>query len=147
MNDPAAGAVHFFTTDHRDCDALWARLESTGEDGGPAAVELWERYDAAMRRHFAMEEEVLFPTFEQTTGMTGGPTMVMRAEHEQMRGLLDRMTELAAAGDFEALLDEGDTLHLLVQQHNAKEEGILYPMAGQVLAAAWSGVAERLRGY
>ena len=41
-----------------------------------------------MLRHFEMEEAVLFPAFEEATGMTQGPTMVMHAEHVQMKGVL-----------------------------------------------------------
>ena len=31
----------------------------------------------------------MFPIFEEVTGMTQGPTMVMRMEHSQMRGILE----------------------------------------------------------
>ena len=41
------------------------------------------------RRHFDAEEAILFPAFEAHTGMSMGPTRVMRNEHDQMRELLD----------------------------------------------------------
>jgi hemerythrin-like domain-containing protein len=41
-----------------------------------------------MLHHFGVEESVLFPRFEQSTGMYRGPTQVMRGEHVQMRQLL-----------------------------------------------------------
>ena len=31
----------------------------------------------------------MFPSFEEVTGMTQGPTMVMRMEHNQMRSILE----------------------------------------------------------
>jgi hemerythrin-like domain-containing protein len=40
-----------------------------------------------------MEEKVMFPTFEEVTGMTQGPTMIMRMEHDQMRQLLNALQE------------------------------------------------------
>ncbi|MDC0358952.1 hemerythrin domain-containing protein, partial [Oligoflexia bacterium] len=92
----------------------------------------------AMRRHFAMEEEVLFPAFENASGMSqGGPTFVMRMEHDQMRGVLDQMGTLMAAGNFEDVKDQGDTLLMLIQQHNIKEEGMLYPMCDEHLEQIW----------
>ena len=42
---------------------------------------------------------------------------------------------------------EGDTLLLLIQQHNQKEEHILYPMCENALAAEWTEIHERLASY
>lgn len=117
----------FFTDDHRACDAAWTEVERLVDAGDPDGPAAFHRFAAAMERHFRMEEDVLFPAFEAATGMSGGPTAVMRMEHEQMRGLLRQMAS-AADADPEALLDQGDTLLMLVQQHNVKEEGMLYPM-------------------
>lgn len=139
----------FFTTDHRRCDDEWAAIEAAVDSGAAAeAGESWQRFDASMRRHFAMEEEVLFPILEGITGMRGaGPTEVMRQEHAQMRGVLDQMAAAASAGEYETLVDHGDTLLMLVQQHNVKEEGILYPMADRMLSDQWPGLRDQLKKY
>ncbi|MCC6901968.1 MAG: hemerythrin domain-containing protein, partial [Polyangiaceae bacterium] len=122
-----------FTPDHRHCDELWAQIEEVADDP-KAAAERYGAFDRAMRRHFAMEEEVLFPALEDATGMHGGgPTHVMRMEHAQMKRMLDEMTAAVERGDVSGALDQGDTLLMLIQQHNVKEEGILYPMCDSVL--------------
>lgn len=131
--------------DHRDCDALWAELEQAPAE---RQLELWRAFDKALRRHFAMEEEVLFPAIENATGMHGpGPTMVMRMEHGQMRALLDQMEGAAASGDMDSVIDQGDTLLMLIQQHNVKEEGMLYPLADQALEPQWEQLEGRLAQY
>ena len=95
-----------------------------------------------------MEEEILFPAIEEKTGMVNqGPTAVMRMEHEQMRGVLDQMAQAIEAGDFQATLDQGDTLLMPIQQHNIKEEGVLYPMADQVLGEGWEALANQLKNF
>jgi hemerythrin-like domain-containing protein len=71
----------------------------------------------------------------------------MRSEHNQMRGLLDQMAEAFARGDHDELLDQGDTLLMLIQQHNQKEEHILYPMCENALDAEWTEIHERLAAY
>ncbi len=149
MVNVETGIEEFFTGDHRECDAAWAAVESAVGKGDPAkARALWEAFEARMRRHLAMEEEVLFPAIEAATGMRGqGPVSMMRREHEQMRLLLTEMTRRAASGDFQGVLDQGDTLLMVIQQHNAKEEGVLYPLAGSVLRQEWPALAERLRAY
>lgn len=142
------GPVAFFTDDHRRCDEIWSAVESAVDAGDTArAATLFAEFHADMLRHFAMEEEVLFPAFEQATGMQGGPTQVMRMEHEQMRAVLEQMANAASRGDFDQVVDHGDTLLMVVQQHNVKEEGVLYPMAEQRLASQWGEIASRLAPY
>ncbi|MBZ0267704.1 hemerythrin domain-containing protein [bacterium] len=128
----------FFTHDHHEVDHHWARVEEAAESGDADAVRAaFDTFDGAQRQHIAMEEDVLFPAFENATGMTQGPTAVMRDEHTQMRGLLDQMRAALVSGDTQEMIDQGDTLLMLIQQHNQKEEAVLYPMAEQVLGAQW----------
>ncbi len=53
---PEAGAVAFFTSDHRACDELWAAVEAAAETGDVETTQAaFEAFDAATRRHFDME--------------------------------------------------------------------------------------------
>lgn len=140
----------FFTSDHRECDALWSSVENAINDGDEAkARSAWEKFETMMRRHFRMEEEVLFPAVEDATGMPAdaGPTAVMRSEHSQMRGLLDQMAAAMRAGDLRDVLDHGDTLLMIAQQHNLKEESVLYPMCDDALGEHWGSIAGKLESY
>ena len=83
---------------------------------------------------------MLFPTFEEISGMRQGPTQVMRMEHQQMRNLLARMSEAVSNGDREEILEVGETMMILMQQHNVKEEG----MADQHLASYREELIERM---
>ena len=147
--DIGNGLAAFFEQDHRDCDARWADVEELLDTADiETARPAWEKYDSSMRRHLAMEEEILFPAFDLRSGMGGrGPTAVMKMEHQQMRGLLDQIGEAVNAGDAQEALDIGDTLLMLVQQHNVKEEGMLYPMAENMLAGEWAKMAVLLEEY
>jgi len=147
--DIESGLAAFFEQDHRDCDARWADVEELldtqdVEAAGPA----WQKFNAGVRRHIAMEEEVMFPAFEAAARMGGGgPTSVMRMEHKQMIGLLDQIEAAMESGDAEQAMDLGDTLLMLIQQHNIKEEGMLYPMAENMLAGNWANLAKLLEEY
>ena len=144
-----AGLAGFFAQDHRDCDSKWAELEGLLDSGSSDATnQAWKEFDDSMRRHFAMEEDILFPAFDARSGMGGGgPTAMMRMEHQQMRGLLDQIGAAMSTGDTEEALDLGDTLLMVIQQHNVKEEGMLYPMAQNMLAGEWAALAEQLEKY
>jgi iron-sulfur cluster repair protein YtfE (RIC family) len=149
MSETSQSLKEFFTLDHRKCDGKWAEVETAAETGDADAVKAtWRTFQVELLRHLRMEEEVLFPAFEQTTGMTdGGPTFVMRSEHDQMRGLIEQMSAAAEGDDHDELVDLGDTLLMLIQQHNQKEEHMLYPLAERALGADWAKIRERLIEY
>jgi len=113
--------------DHQQCDQLFAASEAAldqSEDFGPL-----KDFIHHMKQHFSAEEDVLFPAFEELTGMRDrGPSAMMRLEHEQMRGL---MSEMESCTDAEQASNLGETLMILMQQHNLKEENMLYPMLDQ----------------
>jgi len=72
--------------DHAFCDDLLAAAENAvAEKSWNDALERYQVFHAALCRHFAMEEAVLFPAFETRTGMAGGPAFIMRGERERMR--------------------------------------------------------------
>jgi iron-sulfur cluster repair protein YtfE (RIC family) len=138
----------FMTRHHRQCDEALARAEEA------AAASDWTGLDreagtffAEMARHLGIEEQLLFPVFENKTGMTSGPTEVMRMEHDQMRGLLEQMRLAVQAKDTERYLGLSETLQVLLQQHNIKEEGVLYPMIDRALRDDADGLMTRIGSF
>lgn len=126
----------FMTNDHRHCDDLFAEAEQAmAKNNLEAARAAFGHFRTAVLAHFDCEEKTLFPTFEAKTGMSMGPTQVMRLEHVQMRVLLDAAAEALNAGSADDYLGQADTLLIMMQQHNMKEENILYPMCDQQLVA------------
>jgi iron-sulfur cluster repair protein YtfE (RIC family) len=100
----------FMTHKHRECDHFLAEAESAVESGDfDSAMEKYIAFKNETLKHFDMEEEYLFPMFEEKTGMTQGPTQVMRMEHSQAKSLFEKMDEA----------------------YNAKEEQMLYTMMQQ----------------
>lgn len=136
----------FMSADHHRCDDLFAAAEEAADGGNWDKTETGLRdFLDSMRHHFAMEEEVLFPAFEERTGMTMGPTQVMRMEHQQMRSLFEAMAQAAEKHDKADFLGQCETLLVLMQQHNLKEEQILYHMADQALSNDTDMVIGRLQ--
>lgn len=119
---------------HHHCDELFAAAEEAVEsEQWPRAGEVHSSFIAAMEQHLKAEEELLFPAFEEASGMSMGPTAVMRHEHEQMRELFAQMGQALERMNSDDYLGASETLLILMQQHNAKEEQILYPMLDQML--------------
>ncbi len=125
----------YLTQDHSRCDELFAEMEDAAHKDISVAKEPYQKFADATHRHFQMEEKVMFVEFETKTGMTEGPTQMMRHEHTQMRNLIAQMAEAIDAGDKDKFFSISETLMILLQQHNMKEEQMLYPMAQQHLSA------------
>lgn len=136
----------YMTDDHRHCDDQFAAAEKAVSDGDWESGEAqFDAFRQAMEEHFDMEEGVLFPEFEEATGMTEGPTAVMRSEHEEMRRLFQQMEMAVGARYEDEYLDAAETLLLLMQQHNMKEEQMLYEMADRQLGSRADEILERMR--
>ncbi len=124
----------YMTVQHRVCDDSYAAAESAVSDNNwEEAGKQWQTFCDDLETHLGNEEETLFPAFEEADGHTGGPTSVMRMEHEQMRALAAQMTEALGQKNADSYLGLSETLMVLMQQHNMKEEQILYPMTQQML--------------
>lgn len=132
--------------DHGRCDELFVSAEAACHDkdwnGALAAVTA---FIGRMEAHFIAEEQVLFPAFEEATGAASGPTQVMRMEHAQMRDLFGQMADAVSARDLESFAGAAETLLVFMQQHNMKEENILYPMCDRALPVEALSLALRNR--
>jgi hemerythrin-like domain-containing protein len=136
----------FLAPDHQLCDNLFATAEAdVAQNKWDNAAIGFKLFKETLKHHFSMEEEVMFPAFEVSTGMTQGPTSVMRSEHLKIIGLLSQMSDAVDKKDRDAYLGDADTLLIIMQQHNVKEEQMLYRMADQALAGEVDGVVGRMR--
>ena len=134
--------------EHRACDDEFAKVEQAVNAGDfDAAFSAFENFMIDTLKHFDREEEVLFPAFETATLSTEGPTQVMRYEHNQVRGLLEQMKDTLDKQDKEAFFSVADTLMILLQQHNMKEEQMLYAMCDQVLGDQDSELVEKMKNH
>ena len=134
------------STDHRDGDRSLVALEGAVDGADWTAAENHLRAVAgSLERHFSAEEGVIFPALEARLPMATGPTSVMRSEHAQMRQLLQDLQAALGQRDPEDCLGLCETLLLVLQQHNTKEEHILYPMADAALGGEAGALLARLQ--
>ena len=135
----------FMTQGHKDCDEIFAQMEEAVASKSENAYSKFEVFQDSLTNHFKMEEMVLFPAFEQKSGMMNGPTQVMVMEHEQMRELLSKMETAVETKDNDKFFGLSETLMILMQQHNMKEEQMLYTMIEQHLGDDADHIISRMR--
>lgn len=135
----------YMTKDHERCDQLLVEAENEVVAGRwDTARHAFARLQACFERHFEAEEQVLFPAMEARAVDVAGPTGVMRREHEQIRDGLAGMASAVYQEDQTGYLAAGETLLIMIQQHNLKEEQILYPMGDRLLASNSPELLDRL---
>jgi hemerythrin-like domain-containing protein len=83
-----------------------------------------------------MEEKVMFPSFEARSASAHcNPTPVMIMEHEQMRKLVSDMRVDINSKNKDHFFGLSETLMMTMQQHNMKEEQMMYPMVDEAMEA------------
>lgn len=119
--------------DHRVIDEGFARFVAAARAGRWEAVSLTEAI-RRLRLHIWVEEEIYFPPLRAAGIM--GPIMVMLKEHGLIWSHLETLEHLTEEGeDIPAALAEWEKLAIVLDQHNAKEETILYVTGDQILRA------------
>lgn len=138
--------LDYMRDDHRACDSLYAEAENAllAKDTQKATM-LYEEFSKAALHHFDMEEKELFITFEKRTGMMGGPTQMMRYEHQQLRSLIESMTLALRENRTDDFFGIGESMMIMLQQHNMKEEQMLYPMIDRTLGSDAEIMIQTLR--
>jgi uncharacterized protein (DUF2249 family)/hemerythrin superfamily protein len=129
------GVAEALSWDHDRLDELELRaFVALGAGDLEQARRWWRAFHHGLNRHIRFEEELLFPVFEARAGLPqGGPTAVMRSEHREIRMALEAITRdlEAASADVEELRCG---LHRVLEDHNRKEEAILYPAMDRLLS-------------
>jgi len=125
----------YMQQDHVVIDGIAERAVGAAEarDWGVLARDGAE-FLRRLRQHIEVEENVLFPAFEQRTGMSaGGPSVQMREEHEQMQPILAQMQSAVAAQDGAGYQRATKALLDILMPHNQKEEQMMYPMLDEAM--------------
>ena len=122
----------FYQEDHDRLDELFKTFQTSKRSDFAKAKAAFKEFKVGLQRHIVWEEELLFPIWEEKTGMVeDGPTPMMRHEHSQIKQLLDAIHHKVEGQNLETDQDEQALLNLL-SSHNRKEEKALYPAIDNV---------------
>ncbi|HEY7160306.1 MAG TPA: hemerythrin domain-containing protein [Acidobacteriota bacterium] len=123
----------YFETDHHRLDNLFIEFQRLKYVDFNEAKKNFIAFKFGLQRHIIWEEEVLFPLFEEKTGMSNaGPTLVMRLEHKDIGTFLEQIHTKVKTGDPGSESEE-KLLLCTLKLHNIKEENVLYPAIDQCL--------------
>jgi regulator of cell morphogenesis and NO signaling len=123
-----------FAHDHDRLDQLLASYGELKLVDFARAREAFREFKFGLQRHILWEENILFPLFEEKTGMRDhGPTVVMRAEHREIGRCLEALHDKVRRQDADSDQEVAALVEALAV-HYQKEENILYPMLDRLLS-------------
>lgn len=115
-------------------------LDDLRHAAGEARLDAAATSFAALRRgllqHIAVEDEFVFPAFEERTGMRdSGPTVTMRREHREIERRLEVIGDALSRQDAARVVAQAEELGALLDDHAHREEDALYPTCDRLLDA------------
>ena len=118
---------NFMGEDHDRLEDIFKNFRKIKNSDISKAKSLFHEFNIGLQKHIVWEEEILFPIFENKTGMRDtGPTIVMRMEHRKIKNFLEKIHNNLVDGNVQTD-DLEDGLIEALTEHNNKEENILYP--------------------
>ena len=126
MNDSGEPPSQVLSSDHREIDRTFEEFQATPPAATGRRTELFDRFATDLRRHIAVEEQLLFPVFGEGEPSRRLLVDLMLDEHRRIEEVLQEIhrrldTGPASTGDLESEL-----LNVL-WAHNAREEESVYP--------------------
>jgi regulator of cell morphogenesis and NO signaling len=110
----------------------------------PYARRDYDEFSRGLKRHIRLEEEILFPVFEDRVGPRGRTTP-MRDEHTRIRGMLGSLHDAVSRADAAGFRSSLAVLLSLMRVHCEKEEEILYPADRALPEPERAALIRRLR--
>jgi iron-sulfur cluster repair protein YtfE (RIC family) len=100
-----------------------------------------------LKRHMALEEEVLYPAYEASPAAPQGPTVALREEHDHIVRLIRDTARVIQTRDSDHVLECLAHLEYLMIKHHEKEEDIFLPMASHILSASRDELLRKLAEF
>ena len=116
------------------------------EDWGSANLAFRELV-THLKRHMALEEEVLYSAYEAAVEAPQGPTKALREEHDQIVRLVRDMLRVIKTRDSDYVLECLVHLEKQMIKHHEKEEDIFLPMASHILDARREEISQQLADF
>ncbi len=108
---------------------------------------LFKKMVTHLKRHMALEDEVLYTAYETSTDAPQGPTGALREEHDRIARLVTDMARIIKTRDSDYVLECLAHLERQMIKHHEKEEDIFLPMASHILDARREEISQQLAEF
>jgi len=134
--------------EHSLYEDLLSQCQDTVEIEDWASVDLlFKKLVTHLKRHMALEEEVLYHAYEAAAEAPQGPTKALREEHDQIVRLVQDMVRVIKTRNSDYVLECLVHLEKQMIKHHEKEEDIFLPMASHILNARREEISQQLANF
>ena len=119
-----------------------------------ANLNLWEdcedvfiTFVRSLKVHMAMEEEVLYPAYEQHSDFPQDPVRALRQDHDRLFQLVRDIYQILKSRDSEHFVDAVKPVVVSLHHHHDKEEDFFLPMAGHLLMPYRESIVDELKNF
>jgi len=128
-------------------DLLSQCLEAVqAEDWGTVDMAFHELV-THLKRHMALEEEVLYPAYEATPNVPRAPTAALREEHSDIVRLIQDIAQIIRHRGSDHVIECLLHLENRMIKHHEKEEDIFLPMASLILNDSHDEISRKLAEF
>jgi len=143
-----SGVDHWLLHEHSLYENLLSRCQDAAEmEDWDSAEMVFRKLIVHLKRHMALEEEVLYPAYEATPEAPQGPTRALREEHDHIVRLSRDMDRVLKTRDSDHVLECLAHLDRQMVKHHEKEEDIFLPMASHILNARREEIEQQMADF
>jgi hypothetical protein len=119
----------FMNADHAYLDKLWSNFMSAG-DGAKEGVKLFFKFNQHIKLHIKLENDFLFPKFNDYLGFTAGmgPTVKLYRDHDSILKLLGEVEKFFQSGQTSKIIDVKNHIQQKLIKHRKRENETEYPV-------------------
>jgi len=143
-----SGTENWLEHEHSLYEDLLSQCQDAVESEQWGTVDrLFGQLVSSLKRHMAMEEEVLYPAYEAAAHAPQGPTRALREEHDRIVRLVSDMAQVIKSRGSEHVLECLVHLERQMIKHHEKEEDIFLPMASHILDAKREEISRQMADF
>ena len=145
---PGLKRVHWLNHDHLEYETLLYDCQAAAEqEDWSSAKALFDKLVSHVKVHMRIEEEILYPAYENAVNIPQGPTQALREEHDEIVRLMRDLSYILKTNDSELFLDSLLPLERVMLKHHEKEEEIFLPMASHLLLDRRDEIMRKLKEF
>lgn len=131
--------------DHHKYDQMLNECEMAAEMADwKDAVRLFNAFIKDLKLHMQMEDEVIYPLFEQKEADSQSEISELHEEHENLVRLLSDLVSIIKTKNIDHFMDSLVPLHAAMNEHNEHEEDVFQRLGNDTLLNQRDEVMQRL---
>jgi hemerythrin superfamily protein len=141
MNNTTNWLIH----DHHKYDSMLNECEMAAEMADwKDAIHLFNEFTTDIKLHMQLEDEVLYPIFQEKQTDTENEIAILQDEHENLVRLLRDLVDVIKTKNIDHFMESLLPLHKVMNEHNEHEEAVFQRLGNDSLLMRRDEIMERL---